>query len=87
MKNNLSNVSACSLQFTEGLLKLKRSGWTVPPPPLMNDSSNGMASWAGQPHWVFICFLLIIINIRKFPRVPSATALKIPSAKEVPRAT
>jgi hypothetical protein len=36
---------------------------------------------------VFICFLLIIINIRKFPRVPSATALKIPSAKEVPRAT
>lgn len=87
MKNNLSNVSACSLQFAEGLLKLRRSDWTAPPPPLMNDSSNGMASQAGQPHWLFICLLLIIINIKKFPRVPSATVLKILSAEETPMAT
>lgn len=32
----------------------------------MSDSSNGLASQAGQPHWVFICLLLIIIN-KKYP--------------------
>lgn len=49
----------------------------------MSDSSNGLASQAGQPHWVFICLLLIIIN-KKFPRVPLATVLKLPRAKEAP---
>lgn len=51
----------------------------------MSDSSNGLASQAGQPHWVFICLLLIIIN-KKFPRVPPATVLKLLSAKEAPLA-
>lgn len=51
----------------------------------MSDSSNGLASQAGQPHWVFICLLLIIIN-KKFPRVLPATVLKLLSAKEAPLA-
>lgn len=49
----------------------------------MSDSTNGLASQAGQPHWVFICLLLIIIN-KKFPRVPPATVLKPLSAEEAP---
>lgn len=52
----------------------------------MSDSSNGLASQAGQPHWVFICLLSIIIN-KKIPRVPPVTVLKLLSAKEAPLAT